>query len=71
MIRGGSVISTTNDTGWVIDPIRWPDVAAARGSMPRAEIARLLFRAAVARLPIRVRLPDGRRLGAGRPARRS
>ena len=38
----------------------------ARGSAPRAEIARLLFGAATARLPIRVRLSDGRQLGAGR-----
>jgi cyclopropane-fatty-acyl-phospholipid synthase len=63
------VISTAqHDTGWVIDPIRWPDVAAAHGSGPRAEIARLLFGAAAARLPIRARLPDGRQLGAGGPA---
>jgi cyclopropane-fatty-acyl-phospholipid synthase len=62
------VISTTeHDTGWVIDPVRWPDITAARGSAPRAEIARLLFGAAAARLPIRVRLPDGRQLGAGGP----
>ena len=61
------MISTTHDTGWVIDPMRWPDVAVARGSAPRAEIARLLFGAAVASLPIRVGLPGGRRLGAGRP----
>ncbi|HEY5396531.1 MAG TPA: cyclopropane-fatty-acyl-phospholipid synthase family protein [Trebonia sp.] len=59
------MISTTHDTGWVIDPIRWPDVAAARGSAPRAEIARLLFGAATARLPIRVRLADGRQFGGG------
>ena len=66
MIRGGPVISTRHDTGWMIDPMRWPDVAVARGSAPRAEIARLLFGAAVASLPIRVGLPGGRRLGAGR-----
>ena len=65
MIRGGPVISTTLDAGWVIDPIRWPDVATARGSAPRTEIARRLFGAATARLPIRVRLSDGRLLGAG------
>jgi cyclopropane-fatty-acyl-phospholipid synthase len=60
------VISTTkHDTGWVIDPVRWPDVAAAHGSAPRAEVARLLLRAAAARLPIRVRLSDGRQFGAG------
>jgi cyclopropane-fatty-acyl-phospholipid synthase len=61
------VTSTKHDTGWVIDPARWPDVAAARGPAPRREAARLLFRAAVARLPIRVRLPDGRDLGLGSP----
>jgi cyclopropane-fatty-acyl-phospholipid synthase len=61
------VISTQHDTGWVIDPIRWPDVAMARGSATRAEVARLLFGAAAARLPIRVRLSDGRRLGAAGP----
>jgi cyclopropane-fatty-acyl-phospholipid synthase len=62
------VISTTqHDTGLVIDPIRWPDVAQARGSAPRAEIARLLFGTAATRLRIRVRLPDGRQLGAGGP----
>jgi len=62
------VISTTEqDTGWVIDPVRWPDVAAAHGSAPRAEVARLLFGAATARLPIRVRLSDGRLTGAGGP----
>ena len=61
------MIGTQHDTGWMIDPIRWPDVAVARGSAPRAEIARLLFGAAAARLAIRVRLPDGRHLGAGEP----
>jgi cyclopropane-fatty-acyl-phospholipid synthase len=61
------VISTKDDTGWVIDPIRWPDVAVARGSAPRAEIARLLFYAAAAGLPIRVRRPDGRQHGSGSP----
>jgi cyclopropane-fatty-acyl-phospholipid synthase len=50
-----------------IDPGRWPDVAEVRGSAARAEIARLLFRAAVSRLPILVQLPDGRCLGAGKP----
>jgi cyclopropane-fatty-acyl-phospholipid synthase len=62
------VISTTkHDTGWVIDPIRWPDVAATHGFAPRAEVARLLLGAAAARLPIRVRLSDGRQFGAGGP----
>jgi cyclopropane-fatty-acyl-phospholipid synthase len=53
-----------------IDPVdqdRWPDVAVAAGSPARAAIARALFTAAVARLPLRVRMPDGRFLGAGGP----
>jgi cyclopropane-fatty-acyl-phospholipid synthase len=51
----------------VIDPVQWPDVAAVRGPAARAEIARVLFRAAASRLPIRVRLPGGRQIGAGAP----
>jgi len=51
----------------VIDPVQWPDVAAVRGSAARAEIARALFRAAVSRLPIWVRLPGGHQIGAGAP----
>ena len=51
----------------LIDAGRWPDVAAAGGSAVRGEIARLLFRAAVARLPVLVQLPGGRCLGAGSP----
>jgi cyclopropane-fatty-acyl-phospholipid synthase len=61
------VIGTKHAAGWVIDPIRWPDVAVARGPAARAEIARLLFGAAAARLPLRARLPDGRVVGAGGP----
>ncbi|HEY0934949.1 MAG TPA: cyclopropane-fatty-acyl-phospholipid synthase family protein [Trebonia sp.] len=51
----------------IIDPADWPDVATVRGSAARAQIARVLFRSAVARLPLRMRLPDGRELGAGGP----
>jgi cyclopropane-fatty-acyl-phospholipid synthase len=51
----------------VIDPGRWPDVAGPGGSAARGEVARVLFRAAVSRLPVRVRMPGGRRLGAGSP----
>jgi len=65
VITGGPVISTQHATEHLIDPARWPDVATAPGPAPRGEIARLLFHAAVARLPIRVRLPGGRQLGAG------
>jgi cyclopropane-fatty-acyl-phospholipid synthase len=47
---------------------RWPDVAVAAGSPARAAVARALFTTAVARLPLRVKLPDGRLLGAGAPS---
>jgi cyclopropane-fatty-acyl-phospholipid synthase len=62
------VTSTQQVSTGVIDPVKWPDVAAVRGSAARAEIARALFRAAVSRLPVRVRLPGGRELGAGSAA---
>jgi cyclopropane-fatty-acyl-phospholipid synthase len=51
-----------------LDADRWPDVAVAAGSPVRAAVARALFNTAVARLPLRVRLPDGRLFGAGGPA---
>jgi cyclopropane-fatty-acyl-phospholipid synthase len=52
----------------LIDAGRWPDVAAAAGRPVRAAIARALFTAGVAKLPLRVRFPDGRLAGAGAPA---
>ena len=60
--------STQHAAAWTIDADRWPDVAVAAGSPVRAAVARSLFNTAVARLPLRVRLPDGRRFGAGGPA---
>jgi cyclopropane-fatty-acyl-phospholipid synthase len=48
-----------------VDAGRWPDVAVAAGSAARAAVARALFTRAVAALPIMVRFPDGRLLGAG------
>ena len=60
--------STQHLAGWTVDPVRWPDIATTPGSAARAAIARALFGAAVARLPVRVRLPGGRRLGAGSAA---
>ena len=66
--RGGSVTSTQYATARVIDPDRWPDVAALHGSAARGRIARALFRAAVSRLPVRVRVPGDHYLGAGSPA---
>jgi cyclopropane-fatty-acyl-phospholipid synthase len=68
LIRNGPVTSTQHAAVRVIDPDRWPDVAAVRGSAARGQVARVLFGAAVARLPVRVRLPDGRLLGAGSAA---
>ncbi len=52
---------------WAINPVRWPDVAVAAGSPGRAAAARALFTTAVARLPLRVRFPDGRLAGHGGP----
>ena len=53
--------TTTNG----IDRSRWPDVATVPGSGVRARVAGALFSRAVAGLPLRVLLPDGRSLGAG------
>ena len=45
--------STQPAAPWSIDPGRWPDVAVAAGSPARAAVARALFTAAAARLPLR------------------
>jgi cyclopropane-fatty-acyl-phospholipid synthase len=50
-----------------VDPVRWPDVAAVPGDRARTAIARAVFAHAAGRLPIQVRLPRGRRIGAGGP----
>ncbi len=60
--------STQHAAPWTIDADRWPDVAVATGSPVRTAVARALFNTAVARLPLRVRLPDGRVFGAESPA---
>jgi cyclopropane-fatty-acyl-phospholipid synthase len=62
-----TAISTRPAPPPTVDADRWPDVAKAAGSPLRAAVARALFTRAVARLPLRVRLPDGRLLGAGAP----
>ena len=59
--------STRQAPRCAVDPERWPDVAVAEGSAARAAVARVLFTRAVAALPLRVRFPDGRLLGAGLP----
>jgi cyclopropane-fatty-acyl-phospholipid synthase len=47
---------------------RWPDVTSVpQCSRARAAIARRLVRRSLARLPLRVRLPDGETLGLGGP----
>ena len=51
-----------------LDADRWPDVAVVAGSPVRAAVARTIFAAATTRLPLRVKLPDGRLVGAGAPA---
>jgi cyclopropane-fatty-acyl-phospholipid synthase len=58
-------ISTQHATPTSIDASRWPDIASAAGRPMRARIARVLFTAGVAKLPLRVRFPDGRQTGAG------
>ena len=60
--------STQHAAPWTIDADRWPDVAVAAGSPVRTAVARALFSTAVARLPLRVRQPDGRVFGAEAPA---
>jgi cyclopropane-fatty-acyl-phospholipid synthase len=60
--------STRQLPSTAVDAERWPDVAVAEGSPVRAAVARALFTRAVAALPVRVRFPDGRVLGAGSPA---
>jgi cyclopropane-fatty-acyl-phospholipid synthase len=60
------VTSTQETVGTrLTDASRWPDVTTVRGSAARGQVARLLFLAAVSRLPVRVQLAGGRRLGGG------
>jgi len=66
--------STRHAAPRIIDADRWPDIATAAGPSLRpslrAAIARTLFTSGVAKLPLRVRFPDGRMMGAGGPAPR-
>jgi cyclopropane-fatty-acyl-phospholipid synthase len=48
-----------------VDPHRWPDVATANHAPVRAAVARLLFRRAAERLPLRVVEGGGRWYGGG------
>ena len=50
----------------VVDPARWPDLAASRARVRRGverTLARQLFRSITSRLPVRVELGDGSRMG--------
>ncbi len=60
-------ITTRHTASSIIDADRWPDVATPAGPTVRATIARALFTAGVAKLPLRVQFPDGRLIGAGAP----
>jgi cyclopropane-fatty-acyl-phospholipid synthase len=61
------VTTSTQAPRCSVDAGRWPDVAVANGSPARTAVARALFTRAVAALPLRVRFPYGRLLGAGAP----
>jgi cyclopropane-fatty-acyl-phospholipid synthase len=60
-----TTVSTQHAAPRTIDGARWPDVAAATGPSVRAHIARALFTGGVAKLPLRVRFPDGKLIGGG------
>ena len=62
-----TTISTQHAAHQTVDAERWPDVATAPGPSARAAIARGLFTTGVAKLPLRVRFPDERTIGAGGP----
>jgi cyclopropane-fatty-acyl-phospholipid synthase len=62
-----TTVSTQHAAHQTIDAERWPDVATAPGPSARAAIARGLFTTGVAKLPLRVRFPDERTIGAGGP----
>ena len=59
--------STQQAPRCAVDAERWPGLAVPEGSAARTAVARALFTRAVAMLPIIVRFPDGRLLGAGSP----
>jgi cyclopropane-fatty-acyl-phospholipid synthase len=63
-----TTVSTQHAMSRTIDAARWPDIAAATGPSVRAHIARALFSAGVAKLPLQVRFPDGKLIGGGSPA---
>ncbi len=49
----------------VVDPDRWPDLVRVQPAGIKARMARRFFARVVARLPLRVVGPSGRRLGGG------
>lgn len=52
----------------VVDADRWPELATVPRARTAAFVARVLFEQAAARLPVRVRYPGSRSVGAGGPA---
>lgn len=64
------IIDTTENIGTTVDSSRWPSVARVpRGpvGMATGQVAELLLRRAAARLPLRLRYPDGSVVGAADP----
>lgn len=62
---GRSVAGDNEGPAEPIDPARWPDLARVPQAAGRARLARRIFAAAAARLPLRVLGPTGRQLGGG------
>jgi cyclopropane-fatty-acyl-phospholipid synthase len=63
-------IDTTENIGTAIDSVRWPSVARVPRSpvsMAAARVAESFLRRAAARLPLRLRYPDGTVVGAADP----
>jgi cyclopropane-fatty-acyl-phospholipid synthase len=67
MSRKTKEIDVSDPSRSYIDPEFWPDVARVPADRVRARIARTLFRAATARLALRVGAPDTPVRGAGGP----
>ncbi|MER7283926.1 class I SAM-dependent methyltransferase [Dactylosporangium sp. NPDC000244] len=58
---------TTTLSSPTIDRTRWPDVAAVPSARLRGRVAAALLRRVAARLPLRVRYPDGTTFGTDGP----
>lgn len=63
-------INATGNVGTTLDPVRWPSVARVPSgpiSMVTAQVAESFLRRAAARLPLRLKYPDGSVVGAADP----